>query len=205
MGSLQLPMDCPADMEDSELIARFVSGDDDAFATIVNRHRPRIFALAHGFLHNETDAEEVAQDTFIRAYRGLAQFRGESSLSTWLHRIAVNLARNRYWYFFRRYRHATLSLDCPIGEQSTTTYADVVASNEADPARETARGEMERLVTSCMEELPEHQRRILTLRNLQERSYEEIAAELGINRGTVKSRIARARERLKAHLEEASV
>src|SRR5579883_1178027 len=96
-------------IEDTELVRRFVGGDETAFVEIMRRYQAKIFAVAHSLLHNHADAEEITQDTFIRAHRNLPRFRGDSSLATWLHRIAVNLARNRYWYFFRRKRHATLS------------------------------------------------------------------------------------------------
>src|SRR5512132_1613034 len=99
---------------DAELVRRFNAGDEAAFVEIMTRYREKIFSVALALLRNRADAEEIAQDTFIRAHRGLARFRGDSSLATWLHRIAVNLARNRYWYFFRRRRHATLSLDCAL-------------------------------------------------------------------------------------------
>jgi RNA polymerase sigma-70 factor (ECF subfamily) len=100
---------------DADLVRRFNSGDESAFGEIMTRHKTRIFAAAIALLRNHADAEEITQDTFVRAHRGLARFRGDSSVATWLHRIAVNLARNRYWYFFRRRRHATLSLDAALG------------------------------------------------------------------------------------------
>jgi RNA polymerase sigma-70 factor (ECF subfamily) len=184
-------------LNDSELVHRFVGGDESAFVEIVRRYRAKIFAVAENLLHNACDAEEIAQDTFVRAYRNLALFRGDSSLATWLHRIAVNLARNRYWYFFRRRRHATLSLDCAIGENGDGTLADLFHADTPDPARECSRDEFAALVAACMERLDPNHRRILVLRNVQERSYDEIARELGINTGTVKSRIARAREHLR--------
>ena len=90
---------------------RFNGGEEQAFAEITTRHRERMFSVAFAMLRNNADAEEIVQDTFIRAYRGLATFRGDSSLACWLHRIAVNLARNRYWYFFRRRRHLSISID----------------------------------------------------------------------------------------------
>jgi len=89
---------------DAELVRRFNAGDDAAFIEIMNRYQRKIFTIVLGLLRNRADAEEITQDTFIRAHRGLSRFRGDSSLATWLHRIAVNLARNRYWYFFRRRR-----------------------------------------------------------------------------------------------------
>ena len=91
---------------DAVLVERFKNGDESAFTEIIKRYYPRIRALANQTLHNQADAEEVAQDTFIRAHRGLVNFRGDASLATWLHCIGLNLARNRYWFFFRRRRMA---------------------------------------------------------------------------------------------------
>ena len=187
---------------DAELVRRFHSGDETAFVEIMTRYRDKIFAIVLALLRNHADAEEIAQDTFIRAYRGLARFRGDSSLATWLHRIAVNLARNRYWYFFRRRRHATMSLDCAVSDESTATFADLIASGEADPARASASNEFTELVATGMAKLDAGHREILTLRNVLHRSYEEIASTLGINVGTVKSRIARARANLRTLLAE---
>src|SRR4051812_12604986 len=81
--------------EDAILVQRFNAGDEAAFVEIVERYREKVFSIALGMLRNRADAEEVAQDTFVRAYRGLAKFRGDSSLATWLHRVTMNLARNR--------------------------------------------------------------------------------------------------------------
>jgi RNA polymerase sigma-70 factor, ECF subfamily len=188
---------------DAELVKRFNAGDEAAFVEIMTRYREKIFSVALALLRNRADAEEIAQDTFIRAHRGLSRFRGDSSLATWLHRIAVNLARNRYWYFFRRRRHATLSLDCALSDDSDATFADLVATDAPSPAREAATGEFSALVSTCMDKLDARHREILTLRNLLNRSYDEIAQALGINVGTVKSRIARARGNLRSLLAEA--
>ena len=189
-------------IEDAEFVKRFNGGDESAFIEIMDRHRGRIFAAAMALLKNRADAEEITQDTFIRAHRGLSNFRGDSSLATWLHRIAVNLARNRYWYFFRRRRHATLSLDAAIGESGDATFADLLSAADPDPSQEASRGDFTGAVESCMERLEASHRMILTMRSILDQSYEEIANALGINVGTVKSRIARARERLRALLEE---
>lgn len=189
---------------DASLVRRFVDGDEAAFVEIVNRYRGKIQGLTQNLLHDAADAEEITQDTFIRAYRGLARFRGDSSLSTWLHRIALNLARNRYWYFFRRRRHQWVSLDRPLAEDSDGTFADLVAAPDSDPAREAATTEFTDLVATCMERLDQKHREILIMRNVLDLSYEEIARALRINVGTVKSRIARAREYLRALLAEMS-
>jgi RNA polymerase sigma-70 factor (ECF subfamily) len=188
---------------DAELVRRFHGGDESAFVEIITRYREKIFTVALSLLRNHADAEEIAQDTFVRAHRGLARFRGDSSLATWLHRIAVNLARNRYWYFFRRRRQDTLSLDGALGDDSAATFADLIASGDVDPAHEAATNEFATLVAACMEKLEASHREILTLRTILHRSYDEIAQTLGINVGTVKSRIARARQHLRARLAEA--
>ncbi|MEI7553298.1 MAG: sigma-70 family RNA polymerase sigma factor [Verrucomicrobiota bacterium] len=185
---------------DAGLVQRCNAGDESAFVTIMARHRARIFTVTLGLLRNHADAEEITQDTFIRAHRGLARFRGDSSLSTWLHHIAVNLARNRYWYFFRRRRQDTLSLDCPLQADQDGSFADLLADAGPDPAQAAARGEFAELVDHCLARLDARHREILTLRNLLHHSYEEIAVILGLQVGTVKSRIARARERLRAEL-----
>lgn len=189
--------------EDASLVRRFVGGDEAAFTEIVLRHRERLFGLAFGLLRNRADAEEIVQDTFIRAHRGLAKFRGDSSLATWLHHVTLNLARNRYWYFHRRRRHATLSLDCTLKEDSSATFADLLPSTEDGPARETMTSEFTELVTVCMDRLPEEQRKILSMRNILNQSYDDIAQALDIEVGTVKSRIARARGQLRKAMAQA--
>jgi len=187
---------------DADLVRRFLKGNESAFNEIVTRYSGKIYGLTFNLLRNAADAEEVTQDTFIRAYRGLIRFRGDSSLATWLYRIALNLARNRYWYFFRRRRHNWISLDRPLTDESNATFADLIAAGDNDPAQETATTEFTSLVAECMERLDNRHREILTMRNALDLSYEEIARALGINVGTVKSRIARAREYLRELLAE---
>jgi RNA polymerase sigma-70 factor (ECF subfamily) len=190
---------------DRELVRRFnAEGDETAFAEIMERYRERMFSIAFAVLKNFADAEEIAQDAFIRAHRGLARFRGDSSLGTWLHRIALNLARNRYWHNHRRCRHLTRSLDCSFSDDNQATISDLIATDAAGPVRETLSEEFSNLVSDCMERLGAHAREILTLRNSLDRSYLEISRELGISIGTVKSRIARAREKLRVLLAETS-
>jgi len=185
---------------DATLVRRFNAGDQDAFVEIVMRYREKMLHVAYSLLHNHADAEEIAQDTFIRAHRSLALFRGESSLSAWLHCITLNLARNRYWYFHRRRRHTTQSLDCTINPETKATYADLMACDSPGPVREATTGEFSAFVTECMAKLNVHQREILQLRNVHQDTYEKISRVLGINLGTVKSRVARARKELRLML-----
>lgn len=187
---------------DAELVRRFNGGDEAAFNEIVSRYTGKIFSAAVGLLRNRADAEEIVQDTLLRVHRGLANFRGESSLATWIHHIAVNLSRNRYWYFYRRRRHDALSLDFQPGEGGAT-FSDLMASDAPTAPRQAVVAEFSELVTVCMGKLESHQREILTMRAVMNQSYEEIALALGTNVGTVKSRIARARGNLRARMAEA--
>jgi RNA polymerase sigma-70 factor (ECF subfamily) len=180
---------------DTELVRLFREGDESAFEEIIGRHRRKILSIAVALLRNHADAEEIAQDTFIHAHRGLAGFRGDSSLATWLYRIAVNLSRNRYRYYLRR--RATVSLECSLNDRSGRTIGEVMPANSSSPVVEAVTDEFTTLVASCMEKLEPPQREILLLRNILSRSYHEISQALGVNVGTVKSRIARARMNLR--------
>lgn len=190
-------------LHDAGLVRRFNAGDESAFVEIMTRYRERMFAIGLRVVKNPADAEEIVQDTFIRAHRALGRFRGDASLATWLHRIALNLARNRYWYFMRRHRGETVSLDRALDDHCQTTFSDLAATDAAGPAREAAASEFSELVATCMERLEAGPREILILRNANNHSYGEIARRLGIGVGTVKSRIARARENLRVLLTKA--
>ena len=111
---------------DRVLVDRFKGGDQSAFDEMVSRYWDRIYAMVHQLLRNQQDAEEVTQDAFIRAHRGLANFRGDSAFSTWLYQIATNLARNRYWYWWRRKRDRSVSFEAPIGTENETTLAELI-------------------------------------------------------------------------------
>lgn len=185
---------------DRLLVDRFKAGDQTAFDEMVSRYWDRIYAMVNQLLRNTQDAEEVTQDAFIRAHRGLEKFRGDSAFSTWLYQIATNLARNRYWYWWRRKRDKSISFDQPLSADSETSLAEIFPSDAETPHELTATQEFVDRVAACMETLNEKHREILTLRNVQNLSYEEIASIVGISVGTVKSRIARARESLRKKL-----
>lgn len=182
---------------DTVLVSRFNAGDENAFDEIVARYRRKMFSVALSYLRNPADAEEVAQDTLIRAHRGLSRFRGDSSLSTWLHRIAFNLSRNRHKHNFCRRRHLTLSLDSNMGGADESTYSDSISSDAPGPAREAALRELSEVLDMCIGKLGVRQREMLMQRNVLTESYSEIARRLGISIGTVKSRMGRARESLR--------
>jgi RNA polymerase sigma-70 factor (ECF subfamily) len=187
---------------DRLLVDRFKNGDQSAFDEMVSRYWDRIFSMVHQLLRNQQDAEEVTQDAFIRAHRGLENFRGESAFSTWLYQIATNLARNRYWYWWRRKRDKSVSFDAPIGPENDLTLAEVIPAEVETPGDITVTQEFVARIGKAMERLSAKHREILVLRNIKNLSYEEIAAILAISVGTVKSRIARARESLRGKLGE---
>ena len=189
------PID-PAAEDESLTVERARQGDAAAYAALVLRYQGRIFAKVFSQLRNRQDAEEITQDTFIRAHRVIAQFRGTASFSTWIHQIATNLAHNRYWYWWRRKRDQSFSLDADIGDTGSTLH-DILPDGAEGPGSEAVHNEFVARVAECMGKLKPEHARILTLRNVENRSYEEIAEELGLSIGTVKSRINRAREALR--------
>jgi RNA polymerase sigma-70 factor, ECF subfamily len=180
---------------DRILVDRFKSGDAAAFDEMVSRYWDRIFSMVNQLLRN-------SQDAFIRAHRGLVNFRGESAFSTWLYQIATNLARNRYWYWWRRKRDKSVSFDAPMGPDNDTTLADMIPAEVETPDDITVTREFVTRIGTGMDRLGAKHREILILRNVKNQSYEEIAGILGISVGTVKSRIARARESLRSKLGE---
>ena len=179
------------------LIKRIKDGDLAAYDVIVSRYWDRTYAQVVHLLNNRQDAEEVTQDAFIRAQRGLDSFRGEASFGTWLYQIATNLARNRYWYWFRRKRDQSFSIDQPLSDDSDMTLEDFMPSEQESPFQSAITQEFVDRVAICMDELSEQHREVLVLRNIENMSYDAIADRLGLSVGTVKSRIARGRERLR--------
>lgn len=188
--------------DSEELIRRMKEGEESAFADLVRSNWDRVFSRAYGLLKNRQDAEEVAQDTFIRARNALHSFRGECSASTWLHRIATNLARNKYWYWWRRKRGESLSIDASVGdEDSQICLADTLSSDAPTPSQDVLASEFAELLPKAIETLDEKYAQVLRMRAERDLSYEEIASELNITVGTVKSRLSRAREQLRVALE----
>ncbi|HTJ77657.1 MAG TPA: sigma-70 family RNA polymerase sigma factor [Rariglobus sp.] len=187
---------------DRLLVDRFKNGDEAAFNEMVSRYWDRIYGMVHQLLRNQQDAEEVTQDAFIRAHRGLVNFRGDSAFSTWLYQIATNLARNRYWYWWRRKRDKTVSFDQPVSDDNDTPLSEVFAAEVETPGDITVTHEFVDRIAAGMDKLSPKHREILILRNVKNMAYEEISGILGISVGTVKSRIARARESLRATMGE---
>jgi RNA polymerase sigma-70 factor (ECF subfamily) len=186
---------------DQELLERCRAGDEEAFDELVRRHQQRAFNVAFQVLRDREDATEVAQDAFVRIYRSVNNFRGECEFTTWLHQIVVNLARNKHRWWRRRGRHSTVSLDGPVEMGDGEAPMQMAASGDA-PDVETVKAEFVELLSRRMEELPRKLREVLMLRNVENLSYEQIATVLDCSVGTVKSRIARAREALRERMQD---
>ena len=178
---------------DEELIAEFKAGNTAAFDEIVERFGPRLYQTAYALLSSHHDAEEVVQDTFVRAFRALPKFRGDSSLSTWLQRIATNLSRNKYHWNRRRGAEVNMSLTRDAEEHGEEPDGEEISLPDE---RHVPTAELEKTVKAGFDALPESVRETMVLRHVRECSYEEIAAILNCKVGTVKSRIARGRELL---------
>lgn len=186
----------PQAVSDRDLVTRVQQGDEAAFDELVHRHQQRALTVAWQVLRNAEDATEVAQDAFVSVYRHIGEFRGDSEFRTWLHQIVLNLARNKHRWWKRRGRQTTVSLDCPIGTADGDLPRDVAGTGAAPDAEMVAREDVER-IRVALGRLPQKFREVLVLRNVEELSYEEIATVLGCSLGTVKSRIARARDALR--------
>lgn len=187
--------------EEREFVARVRAGDQDAFRQLVIEHREHAILMITRFLHNRHEAEDVAQDVFLRVHRHIGAFRHDSSLSTWITRIAMNLARNRYWFLERRRRKDHLSLDyVPEGQDSSYLH-DTIEYTGLSPDAECSAEEFSENIVHARASLNPAQQGLLQLLIDDDMSYSQIADTLGIEIGTVKSRIGRARQNLKKALE----
>jgi RNA polymerase sigma-70 factor (ECF subfamily) len=175
-GSLELPSET-----DEQLVARFQAGDEAAFDALVVRHRAAIYCLAHRLTGRHEDADDLAQEAFLRAYRGLHRFRGESRFRTWMTRILVNLAINS-----RRARRATVPLEEAAGQTAVT-----------GEGPETT---LRRQVRQAVRRLPRRQRQILMLKVYEEMKFIEIADVTGISVGTAKATFFQAVQGLRRRL-----
>ena len=198
---MQKPMSKETDTDDRTLVARAQKGDEDAFAELVRKYSGRAYQIAYGVLGNRQDAEEIAEDTFIKIYHALPDFRGDAAFTTWMYRIALNLARNKYQWNKARAAGRHVSIDAPLeGSEEDDDRRLEIPDATLPPDQMAAYNELDKELNAQLEQLPEVYREALVMRNIQEMSYEQIADLLKCKMGTVKSRIARARDELKKRL-----
>jgi RNA polymerase sigma-70 factor (ECF subfamily) len=189
--------------EESELrfIERLRRHDERAFNELVQAYEQRVFRLVFRMLGRRDEAEDMAQEVFVQVFKAVSTFRGDSKLSTWIYRIAVNLCKNRIKYLARRYDGSQQELEpvaerAPLSEAKGVTFGDV-----ARPDHMVEGFQVEKIVHRCIGELDPDFREVLILADVEDLSYQEIAEFTGLAVGTVKSRIHRARAMLKVRVE----
>ena len=180
---------------DRALVARVQRGDTAAFDLLVRRHQHRIAGLIARYVADWSEVQDVAQEAFIRAYRAIGSFRGDAQFSTWLHRIAVNTAKNHLVSLGRR----PPASDIDAGEAGEYAIGERLRDHDT-PEHALLRDEIERTVVRVVEALPAELRDAITLREVEGLSYEAIAERMDCPIGTVRSRIFRAREAIDAEL-----
>ena len=180
---------------DRELVERVQRGDSAAFDVLVRKYQHRVIGLIGRYVHDWSECQDIAQDVFMRAYRALGNFRGDAQFSTWLHRIAVNTAKNHL--VAQNRRPPTDDIDVMDAEQFDPSFR---LRDTDTPEHELLRQEVERTVMDAVNRLPGELRDAITLREVEGLSYDEIAERMGCPIGTVRSRIFRAREAIDAQL-----
>jgi RNA polymerase sigma-70 factor (ECF subfamily) len=188
------------EMDDTELAALARTGEAAVFRTIMQRHNRRLYRVARGVLGDDADAEDVVQETYVRAFEHLAHFRGESSLGTWLTRIAINEALGR-----RRKRRpavdiANVDMLNEQGEVRVLIFPGIRAAG--NPETDASRAEVRHLLERAVDELPEPFRIVFVMREIEQMSVDETASQLEIRPETVKTRLHRARRLLREALQQ---
>jgi RNA polymerase sigma-70 factor (ECF subfamily) len=189
-----------ADTNDREaaLIQQCVAGDEQACSDLVSSHQRMVYQLALHLLADHNEALDLSQEVFLQVFRTLPRFRAQSSLRTWIYRIVVNQAKNRQRWWRRRHRAAQVSLD-----EHVLAHGELPANgNGISPDRVFGQRELAARLKDALLGLPFDQRTAIVLREIDGLSYEEIAFSQGVAVGTVKSRLARAREILRAELRQ---
>ena len=183
---------------ESALVQRCAAGDEAACTELVGEHQRMVIQLAMNLLGDRDEALDLSQEVFLRVFRTIHRFRGQSSLRTWIYRIAVNQARNRHRFWCRRHRADQVSLD-----EHVAAHGDFISEGDATPERVLAQKELAVRLQTALDGLPFDQRTAIVLREIDGLSYDEIAFSLGVAIGTVKSRLTRARQALRLELNEA--
>ena len=187
---------------EEQFLERLKAGDALAFNRLVEERHGDIYALLYRLTEDPEEARDLTQETFLQAFRHLSSFRGDADLRTWLYRIAVNQARNRWRWWKRRRRDRTVSLDAPVSEEfDAPLSAGLQGDPGLDPERQALARERELALHAALQTLSRPYREVIVLRDIEGLSYEEVAATLDLNVGTVKSRLNRGRTELRRRLE----
>lgn len=188
-------------LDDTSLVRRCQRGDSEAMSCLIIKYQDRVYNVIFKICQNHDDSAELTQDTFVKVLESINSFRGKSSFYTWLFRVAVNHSLN---YCKRRFKLSPVSLDAENDqlEEGKGKLAAVLADpNGVDPAVVAQQKELSQIVVNSIGQLQQEHRVVLVLRDIEQMSYAEIAAVLQIETGTVKSRLSRARAKLRQLLE----
>jgi RNA polymerase sigma-70 factor (ECF subfamily) len=185
---------------EAQFVERLRAGEAAAFDHLVRERSGDVYALLYRLTEDAEEARDLTQETFLRAFQNISRFRGDADLKTWIYRIAINQARNRWRWWRRRRRDQTVSLDVERGERQETLSASLPDRAQPNPEQETLQRERERVLRAALQTLGRPFREAVILRDVEGLSYEEIAATLEISIGTVKSRLSRGRIELRRKL-----
>jgi RNA polymerase sigma-70 factor (ECF subfamily) len=188
---------------EAAFVARLVARDEAAFNELVTTYERRVFALVFRMLGRRDEAEDLAQEVFVQVFKAIDQFRGDSKLSTWIYRIAVNLCKNRTKYLTRRHSSGQEDVDAMVDRAPLSAAKGVSVGDVARPDELVMGMQLELVVKAAIAQIDPEFREVLVLRDVEDMSYEEIASVTGLADGTVKSRIHRARAQLRALVEKA--
>lgn len=186
---------------ESRFVEKLKAGDAEAFDILVCRFSADVYGLLFRLTENAEEACDLTQDTFLSALTAIKGFRGEAGLRTWLFRIAINHSRNRFRWWKRRKRDVTVSLDAEVGSSERKIHETIPHGGQS-PEESAISSERDRALLNALNGLPEIFREAIVLCDLEGLSYDEISVTLGVNIGTVKSRIARGREDLRRKLKD---
>jgi RNA polymerase sigma-70 factor (ECF subfamily) len=186
---------------EDQFLERLRRGEVAAFERLVAERSPDVYALLYRLTSDAEEARDLTQETFLRAFQSISRFRGDADLKTWIYRIAINQARNRWRWWKRRRRDVTVSLDDNRGPSEQPLSASLRNEDAPDPEQETLAREREGQLRAALLGLRSAYREAVILRDVEGFSYEEIATTLEISIGTVKSRLSRGRLELRRKLE----
>jgi len=186
---------------EDQFLERLRHGEAAAYETLVAEHSGDVYALLFRLTSDSEEARDLSQETFLRAFQNIDRFRGDASLKTWIYRIAINQARNRWRWWRRRRRDVTVSLDATDEQREQPLAATLPSDDSLNPEKETLAREREGQLRDALSGLRRSYREAVILRDVEGFSYEEIADTLQISIGTVKSRISRGRMELRRTLE----
>jgi RNA polymerase sigma-70 factor (ECF subfamily) len=186
--------------EEASIVADLKAGSEEAYARLIAQYHQAIYNLVYRILNDPSDASDTTQEVFIKVFRGMSSFKCDSSLKTWMYRIAIHEASNRRRWFFR-HKAQELSIEPEQELRHVGSLRESLVDEGESPFETVARGQVRARVEQVLQELPEHYRTAVILRDIEDLSYEEIAEMTDTSLGTVKSRLVRGREALRRRLE----